>query len=157
MTAKNSIKTRHSISGLTFDDDLLGLYKPEQVTHLLGKKVRFLAPSVIQKALMIKFLVLALQDLVTTESERLVMPNTTLYINCMNKLKEINISPKSQEETQNQQLILGKMFANPDANEYLIAAIRQSFPDLDSPEKLTDEAFMEAATELIKAMNINEG
>lgn len=157
MTAKNSIKTRHIISGLTFDSDLAGLYKPEQVIDLLGKKIRFLAPSVIQKALMIKFLVLALQDLVSTAQERLTMPYDTLYAQCMDKLGEINSKPTTPAEKQNQQLILGKMFANPDANKYLIEAISQSFPDLEDCSKLTNEAFMEAATILIKSMNVQEG
>lgn len=155
MSIKTGIKKQHSISGLKFDTDLTGLHKPEQVAEILGKKVRFMSPSIIQKALMVRFLILAFQDMVATEKQRQGMSFDDLYAKCVGKLGELQGEGKTPEELQARQMIVGKMFANPDANEYLIRAIAQCFPDLSEPESLTDEAFMQAATVLIQSMQIS--
>ena len=154
MTTKTTVKKQHTISGLAFDPDLRGLFKLEQSVEILGKKVRFLAPSIIQKALMVRFLVLALQDMVSTESDRATMKLDDLYVKCVSKLGELQGEPKTPQELEVRQYTLGRMFASPDANKYLVEAIAQSFPDLDEPEKLTDEAFVGAATVLIQSMQL---
>lgn len=154
MPIKTTIKKDNTIAGIKFDTDLSGLYKPEQSIEILGKKIRFRSPSIVQKALMIRFLVLAIQDIVSTEVERSSMSFEDLYTRCVTKLKEIDKEKATQKELDEYFATLGRMFSNPDANEYLIRALAQSFPDLSDPETLTEEAFMQAAAALIQAMNI---
>ena len=153
--AEYKIKKRlNTISGLKFDEDLAGLHKPQQAVGILGKSVRFFAPSIIQKALMVRFLILSLQDMVTTEQERSILSFDDLWSKCVAKLGELQVEAKTPEELTSQRIALGKMFANPDANIYLINAIKQCFPDLIKPETLTEEAFVRAATVLIEAMQL---
>lgn len=154
MTNQHTTKKQHTISGLTFDNNLSGLHKPEQAVDILGKKVRFLAPSIIQKALMVRFLILSFQEMVTTEKERQTLSFDALWSKCVIKLSELQVEAATPEELTAKQLTMGRMFANPDANSYLIKAIQQSFPDFSEPELLTEEAFMQAATTLIQSMQI---
>jgi hypothetical protein len=124
-----------------FDTDLAGLYKPERQVELLSKKVRFFAPSFEQMALFHEFIVLGLQDSVSTAQERQDMEKADLHEKCRLKLAwAATATGLSAVEEVEQKKVLGRMFMSVEGNRCFLDLISQCFPDLANPEWLTEEA-----------------
>lgn len=133
------------------DDNLAGLYRPERIVGLLGKKVRFIAPAQVQRALIVQFLLLALQDLVSTTRERQEMTKDELFERCMKRLQVTTITNPTPQQQQQSLQVTAALFANAGANQYFLDVLSQSFPDLERPELLTDDALTEAGMILFNA------
>jgi hypothetical protein len=120
------------------------LYKPETTAVVMDQTVRFIPPSQVQIALMMQFLLLAIQDLVSTVKDRQELSRAAVFQRCMNRIS-LNIKDDSEltEEERRQKLeVNGSLLLNPGANNYLFEAVSHCFPEFPRPELLNDEALM---------------
>ncbi|HEY9657685.1 MAG TPA: hypothetical protein V6C65_04410 [Allocoleopsis sp.] len=150
-TAKSnssSINRRNSLN-LTYETELGGLYRPELTVTLLDKKVRFIPPAQIQRAIIQQFLILALQDLVSNSKQRLEMTKNELFLKCAEKLALV-AQADPQKPSQEAVAVIAALFSNPNANEFLLKVIEQSFPDLQNAHMLTEMALMSASSILFE-------
>lgn len=143
---------RHVIPGTVFDTDLTGLYQPEQGVTILGKNLRYRPPNIPLNGLIYTFLVEVIGEMVTTPQERAGMTAEQLYEKVFGHFEEMKKPIEDEELLAQRQLAMGKMFLNPKANNILLQAIRLSFPDIQEPETLTDNAFIELVSFIFKQM-----
>jgi hypothetical protein len=133
-----------------YDRNLAGLHRPTIPVEVLGKRVRFRVPAADQVGLVFEFLICAWKDVLLSSDKQNKMNKSQLLKTCANKYMELRqfyldsqagkaVSIQKEEEFNE---LAGHLLLNPQANEYLIRAINQCFPDLWPAQNLTTEAKM---------------
>jgi hypothetical protein len=135
-----------------YDCNLAGLYRPTIPVEVLGKRVRFQVPATDQVALTFQFLVNAWKDVLLSPDKQNKMTRRQVMQICSDKYLELrqyyldSQAGKKFAKAQEQEFdeLAGYMLLSPEANEYMVEAINQCFPDLRPAEELTTQAKMAA-------------
>lgn len=151
-------KTNHEFGASDlFDEDISGLHKLVQPKKILGKKVRYVPPSIAQVPYMMNFLIEAFADLLMSPEEMSQLNRNSLFLRVVDYVVETSnqIESDDTEKAAEAEQILGSAFGSKAAIEYLFPVMRQCFPDIYLPNT-TNEAFIACFNSLFSDMFVTE-
>lgn len=127
-----------------FTENIAGLFKCEQPVEILGNKLRYYKPGIIQSGYLMRALVAPVSESLYSQEEINKRDRFTLWTEASEWLTNI-----STDETELSALFV-KIMTHPESVECLYQAIKDCFPDIAHPERLTDEAFMTIFNQLFE-------
>lgn len=144
---------RHVIPQTIFDTDLTGLYQPEQGITILDKTLRYRPPNLYLHGLIYTFLIEVVGEVVSTPLERETLTPSQLYEKVFNYFESMKQPTEDEEVIAQKEKAMGQMFLEPKGNRILLEAIRYSFPDVQDPQTLTDNAFIQLSNFIFGTFN----
>ena len=133
-----------------FDENIAGLFKVEQPVTVLNNKLRYYKPGMVQTGYVMNSLFEVVSDLIFTEEElqKLKDEARELYqVKMWEKCAEYLTSIAENEASLS--MLWVQLTFNRESVRCMYQAIRECFPDITEPHRLTDAALVELYTQLI--------
>lgn len=139
------------------------LKRKKKTVEIQGTEIEFLAPAVVQRALVLEFVIRAIaitqlskqkiDSLTRDELIEAIRPRMEEF----DRLSTATTSGKASAREQVEMMyLMGSFFGNPENNAILYTAISQCFPQIPDPAELSDEATYEVFGLLLGEVSPNE-